>query len=300
MNDHLKKQTILIVDDTALNIQILIELLNEEFDAVFATSGSEALAMATEILPDLILLDIQMPDMDGYLVCKALKDNPLVREIPVIFITAMSQQEDEIRGLELGAVDYITKPFNPTITKLRVRNQLELKRLRDFQTNLALLDGLTGLPNRRAFDECMDSEWHRAVRNRTKLSMVMIDIDFFKNYNDAHGHLEGDDCLKEVATALAGSAARAGDFVARYGGEEFACILPETDEKGAYSAAERMRLCIELLNIPHGASPTASRVTISLGCATIGPTQDLVPDFLAAMADRMLYKAKRSGRNRVK
>lgn len=299
MNGHLEKQTILIVDDTSLNIQVLIELLSDEFDVVFATSGSEALAMAAEILPDLVLLDIQMPDMDGYLVCKALKDNPLLREIPVIFITAMSQHEDEIRGLELGAVDYIAKPFNPTITRLRVKNQMELKQLRDFQTNLALLDGLTGLPNRRAFDECMKREWLRAVRNRTKLSMVMIDIDFFKYYNDSHGHLEGDDCLKKVAAAMAGSASRAGDFVARYGGEEFACILPETDENGAYIAAERMRLCIEFLNIPHGASPTAPHVTISLGCATIGPTQDLVPEHLVEMADRMLYKAKHYGRNRV-
>ena len=299
MNDTVKKQTILIVDDTPLNIQILIETLGDEYDVNFANNGREALEMVADNLPDLILMDIQMPEMDGYTACKALKSDPLSQGTPVIFITAMSQQENEISGLELGAVDYITKPFNPTIVRLRVRNQLELKRLRDIQTGLALQDGLTGLPNRRAYDACINREWHRAVRNRTKLSMVMIDIDHFKSYNDAHGHLEGDDCLRKVATALAGSVMRAGDFVARYGGEEFVCILPETDEAGAYRAAERMRQCIEQLEIPHSVSPAASRVTVSLGCATIEPTQECVPELLVAMADQMLYQAKHAGRNCV-
>ncbi len=294
-----KRQTVLVVDDTTINLQILIELLSDEFEVVFATSGTEALAVASEVLPDLVLLDIQMPEMDGYAVMKAFKADPVLQEIPVIFITAMSQQEDEIYGLELGAVDYISKPFNPTITRLRVRNQMELKRLRDVQTTLALLDGLTGLPNRRAHDQCLNREWHRALRNRTKLSMIMIDIDYFKNYNDKHGHLEGDDCLIKVATTLAASAGRAGDFVARYGGEEFACILPETNEEGAYITAERMRHAIEQLDIRHGASATAPYVTVSLGCATIGPIQESGQELITAMADRMLYKAKHAGRNRV-
>lgn len=299
MNDTVKKQTILIVDDTPLNIQILIETLGDEYDVNFANSGREALEMVADNLPDLILMDIQMPEMDGYAACKALKADPLSQGTPVIFITAMSQQENEINGLELGAVDYITKPFNPTIVRLRIRNQLELKRLRDVQTGLALQDGLTGLPNRRAYDACINREWNRALRNRTKLSMVMIDIDHFKSYNDAHGHLEGDDCLRKVATALAASVKRAGDFVARYGGEEFACILPETDESGTYRAAERMRQCIENLGIPHGVPPAPARVTISLGCATIEPVQGLAPELLATMADQMLYKAKHAGRNCV-
>ena len=294
-----KKQTVLVVDDTTINLQILIELLSDEFEVVFATSGREALAVASEVLPDLVLLDIQMPEMDGYAVMKAFKADPVLQEIPVIFITAMSQQEDEIYGLELGAVDYISKPFNPTITRLRVRNQMELKRLRDVQTTLALLDGLTGLPNRRAHDQCLNREWHRALRNRTKLSMIMIDIDYFKNYNDKHGHLEGDDCLIKVAATLAASAVRAGDFVARYGGEEFACILPETDDDGVFITAERMRHAIEQLEIRHGASATAPCVTVSLGCATIGPIQENGQELLPAMADRMLYKAKYAGRNRV-
>ena len=294
-----KRQTVLVVDDTTINLQILIELLNDEFEVVFATSGREALAVASEVLPDLVLLDIQMPEMDGYAVMKAFKADPVLQEIPVIFITAMSQQEDEIYGLELGAVDYISKPFNPTITRLRVRNQMELKRLRDVQTTLALLDGLTGLPNRRAHDQCLNREWHRALRNRTKLSMIMIDIDYFKNYNDKHGHLEGDDCLIKVAATLAASAGRAGDFVARYGGEEFACILPETDDEGVFITAERMRHAIEQLEIRHGASVTAPCVTVSLGCATIVPIQETGQELLTAMADRMLYKAKHAGRNRV-
>jgi len=292
------KQTIMIVDDTPINLQILIEVLGDEYEIVFATNGRDALSMAESNHPDLILLDIQMPDMSGYDVCKAFKSVPHMDGVPVIFLTAMSQQEDEVVGLKLGAVDYITKPFNPDIVRLRVHNHLELKRYRDERARHALLDGLTGIPNRRAFDEQLSREWFRAQRNQAVLSLIMIDIDYFKLYNDTYGHLGGDDCLKQFATALLGSL-RASDFAARYGGEEFACILHEADEAGALITAERIRSKVESLHIPHGASPVSPFVTASQGVATLTSSEDVEPNCLIEMADQMLYRAKDKGRNRI-
>lgn len=293
-----QKQTIMIVDDTPINLQILIAVLGDEYEIVFATSGKDALDMAEANNLDLILLDIQMPDLSGYDVCKTLKTMSRMQGVPVIFLTAMTQQEDEVVGLKLGAVDYITKPFNPDIVKLRVRNHLELKRYRDERALLALLDGLTGIPNRRAFDEHLQREWPRAQRNETALSLIMIDIDHFKFYNDTYGHLGGDDCLKLVARSLF-TALRASDFAARYGGEEFVCVLHETDGDGALITAERIRTKVESLHIPHGASPVSPFVTTSLGVATITPTDGVTPNHLIEMADQMLYSAKNKGRNRI-
>jgi diguanylate cyclase (GGDEF)-like protein len=293
-----EKQTVMIVDDNPINIRVLSEAIEEQCVIVFATSGVEALQMAEKTLPDLILLDIMMPDMNGYQVCRYLKANQLLQEIPVIFITALSQQEDEIAGLRLGAVDYIAKPFNADIVRLRVQTQLELKRYRDLHARIALQDGLTGIPNRRAFDQTLKREWLRAERTQGKLSLVLIDIDHFKMYNDTKGHLAGDDCLKQVAWTIR-DALRASDFPARYGGEEFACILPETDEEGALTSAERIRDRVEALLLPHEASPVLPFVTISLGTATITPSQETSPEQLIGLSDRMLYQAKDQGRNRV-
>ena len=298
MFEQKQKQIIMIVDDSPVNLQILIEVLGDEHEIVFATNGREALAMAEINNPDLILIDIQMPDMSGFEVCKAIKSMPRLEGVPCIFLTGMSQQEDEVAGLKLGAVDYITKPFNPEIVRLRVHNHLELKRYRDERARLALLDGLTGIPNRRAFDDQLSHEWSRALRNQGLLSLIMIDIDHFKSFNDAYGHLGGDDCLKRVATALLASL-RASDFVSRYGGEEFVCILPEADEESALITAERIHRNVELLHLPHCGSLVSPFVTISLGVATLMPSHDFVPDYLIEMADQMLYRAKDKGRNRI-
>jgi diguanylate cyclase (GGDEF)-like protein len=298
MTGQEEKQIIMIVDDAPINLQILIEVLGDDHEIVFATSGRDALAMAEINHPDLILLDIHMPDMSGYEVCKTLKTMPDLKGVPVIFLTAMSQLENEVVGLNLGAVDYITKPFNFDIVRLRVRNQLELKRYRDERALLALRDGLTDIPNRRAFDEQFNREWCRALRTETMLSLTMIDIDYFKSYNDTHGHLGGDECLKAVATAIL-SSLRASDFAARYGGEEFVCILHEANEDGALITAGRIRAMVESLHLPHGASPISPFVTISLGVATLTPSEDIVPNCLIDMADQMLYRAKDKGRNRI-
>jgi len=293
------KLMILLVDDAPTNIQMLNETLRDGYHLFFATNGRDALRIASESLPDLILLDVIMPDMDGYEVCRFLKADPVLRDIPIIFITAMNQQEDEAIGLELGAVDYITKPFNPTIVRLRIRNQIELKRQRDLLTRLSHLDGLTGIPNRRSLDETLAREWRRGSRSTRPLSLMMIDIDHFKAYNDSCGHLAGDDCLRAVAQALKIPLERAADFVGRYGGEDFLGILPETDEEGAMMVARELLEGVASLNISHPASPLGGKVTVSIGIATATIQHEKNQTYLLQEADNALYRAKQEGRNRI-
>ena len=197
--------------------------------SLFATNGKEALRIAgSDRPPDLILLDVMMPQLDGYEICRRLKSEESTQNIPVIFVTVRDAVEDEARGLELGAIDYVTKPFNMPIVRARVRNHIELKRRGDDLEALSCLDGLTSIPNRRRFDEVLALEWRRSLRAETWLSLMMMDIDQFKAYNDHYGHPAGDSCIKQVARAIAGCLTRAGDFVARYGGEEFCAVLPES------------------------------------------------------------------------
>jgi len=301
MNDGFKKQTVLIVDDAPANIKILGEAFKGSYKVQIATTGPKGLEIAmSPNPPDLILLDIVMPDMDGYEVCRRLKASKRTQNIPIIFITGKSEEADETMGLELGAVDYITKPFSLPIVKARVKTHMELKRHRDILENLSALDGLTGIPNRRRFDEFFKREWRRALREPDLLSMVIIDIDFFKTFNDNYGHGAGDDCLKKVARALARAVKRPMDVVARYGGEEFICMLPATNLEGALLVAETLRKTIEALEIPHAPSSVADYVTISLGAATILPAKDVNPTTLIEGADRCLYRAKGDGRNQVR
>ncbi len=292
---------ILIVDDVPTNISMLSEVLNHPtYDILVAKNGQEALDIARSLTPDLILLDIVMPKMDGYTVCKHLKADTTTQKIPVVFLTAQGGIEDETKGLELGAVDYITKPFSPAIVNARIKNHLELKRQRDILENLTAIDGLTGIPNRRRFDEYLKEEWCRAIRTNAPLSLIMIDIDYFKLFNDNYGHLAGDDCLKQVGFSLEKSIERTTDFVARYGGEEFACILPMTDIKGAIVIANKLQENILALNIPHAFSKNATCITISQGVSTQIPSQNSTSSVLISVADKALYNAKASGRNQVK
>lgn len=292
------RATVLVVDDVPANIQVLAHILKDIHTVVFAKSGEEALAMAQKIVPDIILLDVMMPDMDGYTVCTKLKANPSLSHIPVIFVSAMGEVEDETRGLEVGAIDYITKPANPAIVRCRVNNHLELKRQRDLLRQIALMDGLTAIANRRRFDEVFEAEWRRAVRKHAPLSLILCDVDHFKTYNDHYGHQAGDDCLRAVAKVIAGQMNRPGDLAARYGGEEFTCILPETDLDGALMVAENIRLELERLALPHAASSVGPIVSLSLGVATARPTGDAIRTDLIAFADTRLYEAKKAGRNR--
>lgn len=294
-----EQSSILIVDDNPINIQILNEILNTEHELFFATNGRDALRVAAKEQPDLVLLDIMMPGMDGYEVCRRLKSDPYNKLIPVIFVTAMGEEKDETKGFALGAVDYITKPVSAPIVKARVITHLQLKRQQDLLRSQSCIDGLTGIANRRCFDELLEAEWGRSLREKTPLSLIMMDIDFFKQYNDHYGHLGGDDCLKEVAHALVHTLKRHADFVARYGGEEFVCLLPKTDFDGGKTAAKQLRKSVEDLAVPHELSQAAQVVTISLGLASTDQSSGNNPKILIETADKALYEAKQNGRNRT-
>ncbi|MBF0138547.1 MAG: diguanylate cyclase [Magnetococcales bacterium] len=291
--------TLLIVDDEPDNIRIAGRILEKEYHLLFSTTGKDALDIAQTKQPDMILLDIVMPDMDGYTVCSMIRQNPATQDIPIIFVTAMEHEQHEVIGLELGASDYLSKPLHPLISRLRIRNILELHKARNHFKNLAMIDGLTSIPNRRHFDERLQHEWHRSVRSKSPLAILLMDIDYFKSFNDHYGHLGGDATLKRIAAALKESMIRVTDTLARYGGEEFVCLLPETDLMGVLFMAEKLRSVIESLNIPHVKSLISDRVTLSVGGAVVVPEQTIKQAAFLAAADENLYKAKNHGRNCV-
>lgn len=295
------KQKILLVDDNRQNIQMLMELFRQDYRIVAATSAERALKIVlSDQPPDIILLDILMPEMDGYQLCKALKDKDSSKNIPVIFVTAVSEVMDEARGFGLGAVDYITKPFHPPVIKARVGLHLELKRKQELLERYAFIDALTDIPNRRRFDEVLLKEWDRAQRSHQQLSLIMIDIDYFKNYNDLYGHGKGDAALRHVAQEVKMVLRRAGDFIARYGGEEFVAVLPYTDTHEVLPIAEQIKAAVENLHIEHRDSQVADHITVSLGVVSAQPDQqDTCAETMLQTADNALYRAKSQGRNRI-
>jgi diguanylate cyclase (GGDEF)-like protein len=291
--------TLLIVDDEKQNRALLTELLQGEHRIILAKDGNQALERAREHRPDLILLDVMMPEMDGYAVIRALKNDDLTRHIPVIFITALDSAGDEERGLELGAVDYISKPFNPAIVRVRIHNHLQSVHQRRLLEQMAMLDSLTGIPNRRRFNEVFEQEWRRCMRDGVPLSLIVVDVDQFKAFNDTYGHAAGDEVLRRIAATLQTSLRRPGDFVARYGGEEFVMLLPGIDSEGGRNLCEHTRADIEAERIPHAVSDVAPWITISLGGATRIPQENAASLELFTLADTYLYVAKHTGRNRV-
>jgi len=298
MNPQNGHFTLLIVDDDKHNRLLLTELFEGEYKIIQAKNGLQALERARAHAPDLILLDVLMPEMDGMAVIRALKRDDATRHIPVIFITALDSAADEELGLDLGAVDYIAKPFHPPIARVRVRNHLQIVHQRRLLEQIAALDGLTGIPNRRHFDETLATEWKRCLRLEAPLSLIISDVDFFKQFNDIYGHQAGDACLRAVAGSLCESLFRVEDTVARYGGEEFAAILPGTDIDGALAVAERMRRSACDLRIPHERG-IDGLVSCSFGVASLTPGSADTPLKLLQTADSRLYAAKREGRNRV-
>nr|WP_314544758.1 diguanylate cyclase [uncultured Massilia sp.] len=291
---------ILVVDDAMENIQILYGALQDEHEVLFALDGRRALEIARSQLPDLILLDAVMPDMDGHAVCRELLGNPDTADIPIIFVTALTSPEDETRALEAGAADFIAKPVNAAVVRARVRTQLTVKRQRDALRALILTDSLTGVANRRAFDERLDAEWRRCGRAGLPVALMLVDIDHFKLYNDHYGHPAGDATLVQVAGAMQRAAARTQDLVARYGGEEFAILLPQLDARGAAGVARRLMDELETLDIPHAASPTSTRLTASMGISSMVPGDLSAPADLVQVADALLYQAKAGGGNRYR
>ena len=290
---------ILVVDDSSAMRLALQAVLSEEHEVILAANGHEALAQAVAERPDVILLDVVMPGMDGYAVCAHLKSDPRTEDIPVLFLTSLAGEAEETLALEAGAIDFVVKPFRPKVVAARVRNHVELKRLRERIREQALVDGLTGLGNRRRFDEALRAAWSRCATERKSLALIMLDVDYFKRYNDHLGHPEGDACLQRVAEVLARLVAIPGTLVARYGGEEFVCLLPEADALRARALAEHLRSEVHAMAMPHPASDAAEVVTLSLGVASARPVAGGEPLDLVKKADARLYEAKQAGRNRV-
>lgn len=296
---HDKRPCVLIVDDQPINIQALYRIFAPDHRVLMATSGAKALTLCREDPPDVVLLDVVMPTMDGHEVCTRLQADAATRSIPVIFVTSHTDAAEETRGLELGAVDFISKPINPAVVRARVKTHLTLKAQSDQLRQMVFIDGLTGVANRRCFDERLGAEWRRAARNAVPLALLMLDVDHFKRYNDRYGHQVGDECLRRVAAAIQASLLRSGDLVARYGGEEFACILPDTDFEGALALAAGIEQSVRRLQIEHADSDTAKVVTVSLGVSMCLPQSEGDPADLLKLADTQLYRAKHSGRGQA-
>jgi len=283
---------ILIVDDEKVNRQILVSVL-EQYETVVAATGEQALnRINQEPVPELVLLDVIMPGMDGISVCQQLKANPDTANIPVIFITVKDDAEEEERGFAAGAVDYICKPFSPAIVRARVSTHLRLKQQTDLLEHLYQTDPLTGIPNRRAFEMFLA----RHQEAGSEMALVLMDVDYFKSFNDNYGHAAGDLCLKKVATAMHRVAEDNSGLLARIGGEEFAFAIPEYDLSQARLIAEQLRLAVSGLEIEHHFSTTEPVVTVSAGLAVVTPEH--YPNLLE-QADKALYRAKEAGRNRV-
>ena len=294
-----KLPCLLIVDDQPINIQALYRIFAHDHRVLMATSGAKALTVCRDDPPDLILLDVVMPEMDGHEVCARLKADEATRDIPVIFVTSHTDAAEETKGLELGAVDFIAKPVNPAVVRARVNTHLCLKAQSDLLRRMVFIDGLTGVANRRCFDETLSAEWRRSMRSASPLALLLLDVDHFKRFNDRYGHQAGDDCLRRVAWAIKAQLLRPGDLVARYGGEEFACILPATDFDGAMAVAASIEQRVRALQIEHGDSDVCNAVTLSIGVTHGVPEPGDDPARLIALADAQLYQAKHSGRGRA-
>jgi diguanylate cyclase (GGDEF)-like protein len=293
------KPKLLVVDDQPINIQVMYQAFGGDYQVFMATSGAQALTICKNNPPDLILLDVVMPGMDGFEVCTRLKADEATRHIPVIFVTAHTDAAQETHGLNVGAVDFIAKPVNPDVVRARVKTQLTLKFQSDLLRQLVFLDGLSGVFNRRYFDQQLATEWSRAARNNSPLSLILLDVDFFKRFNDRYGHQAGDDALRTIAAKLKSCLRRPADLVARYGGEEFACILPETSHDDALSMAHELERKIREMQIPHEDSGVANVITISVGIATREQGAGGDAQGLIGLADNLLYQAKNTGRGKV-
>jgi diguanylate cyclase (GGDEF)-like protein len=310
-----EEYSILLVDDDPTVITVLGQVLQEYGRVRFATTGTEALRMVQQFPIDLMMLDIELPGMNGFEVCAAMKASPQLAEIPVIFITGHDDVAHEVKGLQLGAADFVTKPPRPAQVSARVAMQLRLFEMNKALRKAAATDPLTGVANRRHFDEALQREWLRAQRTGAPLSLMMIDVDYFKAYNDHYGHLEGDQCLRAVARALTRVVHRPADVLARYGGEEFAILLPDTHGRGGCSVARYALQEVRSAQLPHARSNVNGHVTISVGVSAYevfdhqdrnGTRRDPLIEPRTAVtelvdsADQALYAAKAGGRNHAR
>jgi diguanylate cyclase (GGDEF)-like protein len=295
-----RMQKILVADDDPINREVLGELLKIEYTVLLAKNGEQTLEKAARLAPDLILLDVVMPDMDGYEVLRRLRADPHTSHISVVFISGLGRPEDEANGLNMGASDYISKPFNATVVTARVALHLQVARQRRLLERLAHIDGLTELANRRRFDQLFSAQWQAAQRSKGPLSLALLDIDCFKQYNDQYGHPAGDRVLRSVARTVSSFMRRPADLAARYGGEELVLLMPDTSAGEARELLEDLVRAIEQLTIAHRASPVAPVLTVSIGGATLDQGGAESTAQLLQAVDNELYRAKHGGRNRVK
>lgn len=297
MRSERTKSLILIIEDNPSDLRILGDLIQHLGDVIFATSGESGLFLAQSRRPDVILLDVELPDINGFIICSELKKTRETEDAAIIFVTAHNEEETEVAALEAGAVDYITKPFLAPVVRARVKTHLTLKRQADQLQELANRDGLTDVFSRRYFEYQARVEINRHARQCQPLSLILMDIDDFKAYNDNYGHLQGDICLKKVAQAIQNNSRRPGEFVSRYGGEEFVAVLPNTNVHEAKKYGRWICERVLSLAIPHKYSRALDHVTISAGIVTLTPDPTTNLDLLIDEADKALYEAKRSGRN---
>jgi diguanylate cyclase (GGDEF)-like protein len=295
MNRIGERPGVLIVDDTPENIDILGGILRNDYHILVANSGERALALCQRHLPTLVLLDVMMPDIDGYEVCRRLKQNPATSDIPVIFVTAANREQDEVAGLAAGAVDFLTKPVSPPVVAARVRTHVELKQQRDLLRRLSQTDDLTGVANRRAFEEALGRESRRCTRHQSSLALLLLDIDAFRAFNDAYGHAAGDRCLRRVASALIDGFGRSGDLLARIAGDRFACILPDTDLAGLRHVVDRTGGDIARLHIAHPQSEAGGYLSVSMAGLVAVPAPDWLLPNLLPRAEQLMAQAKRDG-----
>ncbi len=293
-----KKNKILIIDDSQIQAKALKDILEDEYDITISQTAQDGLNNAKTGVFSLILLDVIMPDLDGFNVLCRLQETVLTKYIPIIMITSLSDAHHEEKGLTMGAVDYIAKPFNPLIVKARVRTHVKLYQYQMNFRRQAMVDELTGIANRRSYNKNSRIKWREAIRLELPFSICMIDVDNFKLYNDTYGHAAGDKVLASVAQTISSQLHRATDFVARYGGEEFVVLLMENNARASFDFLKRIRQSVEDLHIPQ--NPLVARwVTISIGGITLTPQIENTYDSYAQIADTMLYDAKRYGRNMV-
>ncbi len=289
---------ILVIDDSAVQAEFLCSILRDNYEVTTCHTAAEGLQAAKEGNFSLILLDVIMPDMDGFMLLRELKGTTLTQHIPVILLTSLADIQYEERGLLLGAVDYVAKPFSPVIIKARVNTHIQLYQYQTHFKQQAMVDDLTGVANRRRYEGESAAKWQEALRFGIPFSICMFDIDKFKMYNDTFGHPAGDQVIASVAKTASSYFRRATDLFARYGGEEFVAVFMGSDGKSAYDFMRTIRQAVEDLRIPHNAS-VSPWVTISIGGVTLIPKAGDSYDTYLKIADTMLYDAKRMGRNRV-
>lgn len=307
MSQPAQPQQILLIDDDAAAIQLLGALLANVATLRFATNGKDALRLAHEIVPDLILLDAEMPGTSWFQLMQALKADAQLADVPVIFITSHTEAGFEVSALEVGAVDFIAKPFRSSLVLARVKLHLRMKRMADGLRRDAAIDSLTGIANRRAFDRSLAREWLVARRSGNSISLLSVDMDHFKSYNERYGRQQGDECLRQVAAALVSACRRPADIVARYEGQEFMMLLPQTARLGAEHIGRRVLDAVQALDIRHEESLPTGYLSVSVGIAfrddrskqKIDDARLTAGDLVLA-ANKALGFAKRAGRARAK